>query len=453
MFRIKNNNITFRDFSITWVGTVNASFGPIVFDIQTSDSIKMVRVGFDMGVYNNGGSRSWFSAIWNMNSGTATNYTISNCCIKNNVWSFLKSNTNTSTQRRWQWVNNYFSSFYAPQLTFNTPSGIMSEVVVIGNTFTDSFAADVAATGANHCGGVAGNANTHSFVFANNTLQGRGSGFHFEEGANNVTITGNTFRMTDEAVELLDNNVGGVRLSPSKFVISNNVMQQEGTVEGTAFGVSIINDLSGEPGGLIVSIKDNVISGYQRGVTLSEDPQQSISVTGNLIDNCTIGIQLLGGVVDVSGNIISNCATALDSNDAFIGINTFYNNTALINVSNLSFGMDGFVFTRNFRGGSQLPNGVTNFTLFPLPAAGRVQGVFSFNVNAGNLPSERYGVITISWDGAVLTQTAGVSGGTGLLGSNTLSVVANNLNVALNNTGGSTDATVTYKFNGSWFLS
>ena len=230
-------------------------------------------------------------------------------------------------------------------------------------------------------------------------------------------------------------------------------MQQEGTVEGTAFGVSIINDLSGEPGGLIVSIKNNVISGYQRGVTLSEDPQQSISVTGNLIDNCTIGIQLLGGVVDVSGNIISNCATALDSNDAFIGINTFYNNTALINVSNLSFGMDGFVFTRNFRGGSQLPNGVTNFTLFPLPAAGRVQGVFSFNVNAGNLPSERYGVITISWDGAVLTQTAGVSGGTGLLGSNTLSVVGNNLNVALNNTGGSTDATVTYKFAGAWFLS
>jgi hypothetical protein len=455
MFNIANDNITFRDFSITYNGVVNSTYGPIVFNINTSDTVFFVRLGLDMGVYNNGGSRSWFSAIWNMNSGTATNYSIDSCCIMNNVWGFLKSNDNTSTQRKWTFANNLFQNFYSPQVTFNTPSGVMSDVKVIGNTFDTSFAALTSSSGFNHSGGVAGGDEAYNFIFDSNQFIGQGTGLHFEEGAELIVISNNNFRMSDEAVELLDSDVGGVRHIPQKFVISGNTMEQSGTIEGSARAIQLIFDVSGFGAGRIVVITNNVINGYEIGISTSETLGMELVISDNIISACDLGMRLIGPIGDtVNNNLIKDCPIGMNfQRGGMTGKNTFYNNTTNVTKSGQSCGLAGWSVNQEYITGSELPIGSTSIVLMPLPVAARMSGRLSYNLAALTANSSRVGTSAIDWDGTTLTVTPETSGGSGTVTFTSISRSGDNLIITFNNgSGGATTGSLSVTFIGGHFL-
>jgi hypothetical protein len=457
IFSIANDHITIRDFSLTWNGTINSSFGPIFSTFSTCDNITMDGLGIDMGVFNNGGSRSWFSAVWNMGEGvvTSTNVSIKNCDVKNNVWGFLKSNTNISTQRKWTFSNNLFQNFFSPQLTFNTPSGVMSDVKVIGNTFDTSFAALTSSSGFNHSGGVAGGDESYNFIFDSNQFVGQGTGLHFEEGAELIVISNNNFRMSDEAVEMLDNDIGGVRHIPQKFVICGNTMEQSGTPEASARGIQMIFDVSGFGAGRTVVITDNVISGYERGISLSETLGMEFVISNNIITSCDFGIYVVGPVGDtVSNNLIKDCGVGMEfSRGGMSGKNTFYSNTTNLTKSGQACGLAGWSVSQEYITGSELPTGSTAIVLMPLPVAARMSGRISYTLAALTAGSSRVGTSAIDWDGTTLTVTPETVGGAGTVSFTSISRSGDNLIITFNNGSGAvTTGSLSVTFIGGYFL-
>jgi nitrous oxidase accessory protein NosD len=152
-----------------------------------------------------------------------------------------------------------------------------------------------------------------NFVFANNQFHGQGTGLHFEEAVENVIISGNTFYMGEIAVEMLDNNAGGRRYIPSKFVISNNIMEAVNPIPGrVTAGVMVIWDTSNFAGGVDVVITNNLITKMDRGISIGSEEVNRVKIHGNYITESKVGL-LCGGAIpaDVKANHFRSCSSVL----------------------------------------------------------------------------------------------------------------------------------------------
>jgi hypothetical protein len=391
--------VIFRNFKILWNPVINPSFGPIVYQIGNSDNIKFNNIEHDMGVFETGGARSHFSAIWSIGSGTATNYLVQDCRIFRNVWGFLKPNSATGTERKWTFINNYFRDFFAPQLTFNTPSGTMSDIKVIGTTFENSLAETIGIPGFDHCGGVAGGNESYNFIFSNNQFIGTGTGLHFEEGAKLIVISNNNFRMSNEGVEFLDNNVGGNVHIPQRFVVSGNTFEQVGVPTGLPRGVYFIFDASGHAAGYNFIVTDNYIRGYERGIEVSENRSNQLVIANNIVDSCNNGIRCHGYLSDTcANNMIRDCTTGIvNTRGGMLGKNSFIGNTTNIVADGVvSVGMAGWSVSRDWLPSAQMPTGIINTTLQPMPTGARMSGKISYHFASTTAPAERFGVSNVN---------------------------------------------------------
>lgn len=318
LFNLVHNDIEFKDFKVQWQvdAYTNNAHGPMVFNVGTSQNVHFHNLTFDMGVHAHQGARSHFSAIWVLHSfgaSVATDFVIRGCRFVNNGWGFLKSNESTSVQHNWLFDGNSFEDVYSPQLTFNTPSGEITNFRVVNNNFKNMLAATIGASGYTHFGGVAGSATSRNFVFSNNTFSGSGEGLHFEEGVQNVVISGNVFDGVLVAVEMLDNAVGGTRLTPSKFTITGNTMS--GTRQPGSRGVWVIWDSSGQAGGADIVVANNVIFGQERGISIDRKLPNRVMLCNNYIGECETGVLFPGNIpVSATGNVFYDCAQSIVHN-------------------------------------------------------------------------------------------------------------------------------------------
>jgi len=177
----------------------------------------------DAGVLNNSGTLNVSGQLFSIpSSGTQNNVLVENNTFTKFKFGILKTNTSTASNANWKYINNTFDTFYAPALTFNTPSGPWKDSHVIGNRFINQNGIDVSSF--EHVGGVAGSEQSSGFVFADNIINASTDGFHFEEGVHSVTISGNSLNVERNALEFVDNYIGGKRLSPSGFTITGNTL-------------------------------------------------------------------------------------------------------------------------------------------------------------------------------------------------------------------------------------
>lgn len=212
----------------------------LMFVWATTCSDVVIRNNYlDMGVTESGGSLNIAGQLFSIpESGTQNNVLIENNYFTNFKFGILKTNTSTASNSNWIFRGNTFETFHSPAVTMNTPNGSCFNFQVTGNIFNNQNGPDSGNFG--HCGGVAGSSTTNNVVFADNTISNAADGFHFEEGVQSVSITGNNIRVTANALELVDNYIGGTRLAPSGFTITGNTLVNTGgspTGDGIQFQV------------------------------------------------------------------------------------------------------------------------------------------------------------------------------------------------------------------------
>jgi hypothetical protein len=451
VFNLSAGSLLLKDIAINWTTPVGSS-GISLFLFGSGGSIVMDNIIVDAGVTDIGGGL--LSAANHLFSigGNASNVVIKNSKFTKFKFGILKTNASTAINKFWEFSWNKFETFYSPALTFNTPSGDWDHVKVTNNTFKDNLGGHFSAFP--HMGGVAGGLGSGDFIFSGNTLTGEGQGWHFEEGATQIKIIGETIAVNDIGIQLIDNNVGGTRLTPSKFIISDNTITQTGTAFynlGNNRGLDITWDGTGQSGIRDSIISNNIITGYDYGIKLSEDTETLI-VQGNLILDCTTSISSYRLTNAIRNNTFMNANVGVESlsRGGMLGDNTFINCvTPLLDSSSLSSGCSAFSIDKR---GHSLPTGVSNIGIIGLPS--RIYGLLTFSLYSAEAASSRQATFEILWDGTTLTATSKCAMGAGNILTPSIINSGGVLALQLNNASGAVRSTsVEVKFSGGWLLS
>jgi hypothetical protein len=433
IFNLDQGNVTIRDLKLTWTTPASVAGGIGLFAFAGGNNYTIDNVDAYLDTQQFGGIRNAPNHLFMIN-GNVNDVYICNSKFERAAFGILKTNASTAINKNWEFNSNIFENFFAPQLTFNTPSGDWDNVRVINNEIRNSLAHTLSGTSFIHFGGLAGGFSSGRFVWANNTFTGTGQGIHFEEGAEEVVIDGNTFATTDIAIQILDNNVGGAPLTPQKFIISNNTIVQKGTkVKNiTNRGIDAVWDGTGFPGVHDIVISSNIISGWEVGIHTAEEPERYI-ITNNLIANSDIGILVNYANANISGNTIRECPIGIRSNFAggLLGKNYFvkciheYDYVTPPGVSSI-----GFEILKTYT----LATGSNSYKIIDLPII--FNGKLTFQINAPF--ANRFAVYDINYDGTTFTGgTPVVTGGSGLVVNPTLNVTATELQFTINNASGS----------------
>ncbi len=443
-------NISIKDLSINWTTPVGSS-GIVVFNMQY-DGVFMDDISVDAGVIATSGVLNASNHIWNI-TGDSSNIRIINSYFTAYKFGVLKTNTSTATNRNWEFSGNIFELMFAPTLTFNTPSGDWDDVRVTNNYFKDNFGESLTPASFPHFGGVAGSVGSGRYIFSDNIFTGTGDGLHFEEGAEQIVISGNSFYLNMIPIQILDNNVGGTPLIPKLFTITSNIIVNSSGTKTDTYGIEFILDGTTLDAARDVIISNNIISGFERGIT-TDKGIENLSIKNNLIRNCTIGLRMSTSNGDVKNNFIKECDTAISNvlGGGLVGNNTIMDCTDILTSDNFTTGATGFDI--------QAPTAVVGSgsgQLVPLIAATskevfNFEAIFEFTSSA--ISVFRYGKFSLSWDGATLTGggSAIFEGGQGTITTVIFVVSGGNLSLSMNNTSGSAqtlDCKVT--LNGGYF--
>lgn len=448
LFNLNQSNVTIRDLKLTWTtpGVTAAGIGLFAFNSGNNYSIENVEAYLD--VQESGGVRNAPNHLFIIN-GSVNNVYVSNSRFTRAAFGILKTNTSTAINKNWEFNSNIFEDFFAPQLTFNTPSGDWDNVRVINNEIRNSLAYTLSGTPFIHFGGLAGGPSSGRFVWANNTFTGTGQGIHFEEGAEEVIIDGNNFATTDIAIQILDNNVGGTYLTPQKFIISNNTIVQKGTKVKpiTNRGIDLLFTATPTSPVHDIIISDNIVDGWETGIYTAEEPERYI-ISNNLISNSDKAIQSYYANANISGNTIRECQIGIQTGGAggLLGKNYFvkcqqeYDYDPISGVSSI-----GFEIFNEYT----LATGSNSYKIIDLPI--RFNGKLIFQINASG--ARRFAVYNINYDGTTFTGgTSVVSGGSGTLTTPTINVTATELQFTINNVSGSPfTSTVKLSFDGGLY--
>lgn len=392
------------------------------------------------------------------------------CDIENWGYGWLKTNGSTSTQRHIRVINNRCRSFWRPAWSFNTPQGVIQDIVVAFNEFQDNFGA-VDSSGADYW---VGTAHGKDMKCVYNTARGVFQQFfHGEESCDRAIISFNTIvadSVNADGIKILPNNV-----STSTFSAGTDTITVEGTyvhahgvvIEGNSFkgpgkGVSttgraihMVNstpaDDTGEPGEIpgvpadvgiaqaaVVEsiIKGNVVSGFKYGI-YAPNVNDGIKITDNYVHSCTTGIFRSVGSLDTLNNTIDSCTTGYETSTgggcfgytSFRGTITTWGTASGGKVSVKGWDYDIIDV--------DLPATTTTQIAF-CPSGTSLQGKFLFDYNQ-NTTVHRQNYREVRWDDSFVTQDVEwLESGSGGVTINTPGVTqgSSSLRLAMHNTTG-----------------
>jgi len=432
-----------KGLTINWTPPVGSS-GMSLFSFGNGSNILVDSISANLGVTQTGYVQGSVAGVQNAPNhlfainGNASNVVIRNSHFKNFKFGILKTSVATFINTEWSFLNNIFENYYAPAVTFNTPSGKWDNCKVIGNTFKNSLAYTISSY--EHAGGIAGGLDSGRFIFSENIFVGSGEGLHFEEGATEVIVSNNVFSMSDCPIYFIDNNVGGVWRTPTKFIIDGNTLTRSGSstsIGGDLCGIYIVPTIAAGTSGTVSSAKhmiisNNIISGFDAGI-ITDDGAPYVIISDNYIIDCTVGIQGIIANANIQGNTFTNCATGVSatSRGGLIGANTFIACTKpLDDTTNTYFAaMSGWEIVYP---ALTLP-GSTVSTVVVLPIGYRIEGEATLVLQCSLAYARRLGVVTLSYDGTTLTATPKVTAGAGNVLTPSFVKVGNDLCLSIHN--------------------
>jgi len=329
-FNVNTFGVCFSDLTVSILEGSILPVSPILFQIGAANGFTVKNIVANMGAHTDNGVLNWGAILFSM-ADSCSYVTIRDSVFSQFKWGLLKTNSSLSEHYFWKIIDNVFYDFYSPVVTFNTPSGRVADITVSGNSFRDNKAHEVTSQVAfPHMGGVAGGNNSSRVVFCNNNFSGTGQGLHFEEDVKGVVIDGNTFNLGETAIQILDNNVGGEYKSPSEFIISNNIIKQEGSTfisDQTLTGIECVFNSTPLDSVKNTVISGNIIDGFDVGIKVDRG-DVDYNITGNTIKFCNYGMRLASTTAGIENNIIKNCpigiARILGNQGTSIGQNTFF---------------------------------------------------------------------------------------------------------------------------------
>ena len=413
-FYLTNQGIEFIGLKFT--SKVTTGNNLTLFGLNTSD-VSIDRCTIDGNVTNSGATLS--HTVYGINHGgnsssISNNFLIQNSKLTGLTFPFLKANDQTSISNNWKIIANTFTGNYFDDLGLNSPNGIMNDVLISGNTFENNKTSSLGSSGAL---GVALATITNVSISDNYFSGPYIDAIHIEENSDYISIEGNRFSINKgtytqcRCIAFNANYIVGSEQRPNHIsIIGNNMFQNGPTKDLNCDGIGLIwNSLKQNPASEII-ISNNTIKNFYRGIYTVATVDDSIVVTGNIIDSCEYGFALYNGAITISNNVTKlcdygvSCDASTDTSEmAVIREHLFIDcveNVIVVNADNIVLINPKFIFSEF----NHTPN-TTLKKLLPARSQDRIYGQLTMNIlsGLGFTTASAFEIEVITWDGTSLT--------------------------------------------------
>lgn len=360
LFDINNNGCRFEHMKFE-INTSVTGGTIVMFKIAASTAFLNVEV--DGNVTGDSGS-SHLCQVVSCDASTNFDYVmIKDCYFHDITRCWLRANTATSTINGFYVLGSRFENSESAMFSLNAPNGEIAHASFANNWFKNPFIGSV------QTDSICIGAHATNISITGNSFDGTGQKcINVEETARNLVISGNTVEMDCEAgIAILDNNVSGVSDTPDNVSITGNVIRRLDDDGATGTGIELVND-GGDPPISTYTITGNVITGWGEGIKSGADAHDMGLVANNTIEGCGVGLRPKNGAPNWRGNMIGNCTTGIQTigNGGMIGHNTFYGNTTNVDAVTGEVTLQGATFL--FDDATLTASGDTDFALLPAGA-------------------------------------------------------------------------------------
>ena len=265
---------------------------------------------FDGGVTNSGSTVTYTAYGINFGStGTHEDISFVDCKMLRFHWFVQKANSATSTQRRLKFIRCDFRYFYRTPMAFNSPMGIMDDILVQGCSFRDHLGQSASLV---NCFYLGTSGTTNLRVIGNNFSGSVDQAMHLEEGPHGFTVTGNLIDVDGSGICLLDNSNSGGNDSPEDGVVANNVVRKtDRDQESGTTGIWLINDATGYTPAKRTKVCGNQVYGFEYGIVVDSGIEDSVSVNDNDAHDCAYGYSATEASMAFSGNRSYYCTVGV----------------------------------------------------------------------------------------------------------------------------------------------
>lgn len=446
-FKVDGGNFIFKDIGVTVDGPVNASVQ--VFSPQSSN-IRIQDSDFDGG--NTSGNANIVN-FFNFGNANSSNIFVKNCDIHNMQRVIQRDISATGEISNVEFSNNEIHDLGQGGVQFNCPGAECRNIRILGNHFREFHAG----TEQIFCGG----SNIDGITIQGNAFNGNANEcIHIEEGGQDITIGGNTFKAASKGISLFSNNVGTTvvtEMAPKRITITDNsffdgsltranvAINAPITVVGASNDIDSYEDLI---------IADNTFIGYDIGIYTGKTPAK---ITGNTIKNCNIGHQANIPWPEVFGNTFENCGigvfgiSADGGHGGMIGNNFFRDPLTIASTQDGSkISMTGFKVS--LESDINLPASTVTTINVGISVGAEMFGDSKVMIFMDSPSLFQHRISETSYDGATFIDTENMRSGSGGVSFNGLVNNGGNLAIELNNTIGTDQTlnTLTMQFDGMW---
>jgi hypothetical protein len=341
-------------------------------------------------------------------TGTQTDLVVRNCTIHRLRFPLLKAGANTSTQRRIRVLNNTFHSNYNEDLSFNSPNGVMDDIIVTGNTFRDGLGSSASLSQIYLAFATA----TH-YAAADNKFFGTvADAIHIEEACKYSIVSNNDINVDcSNGIFVSDNNIAGVAIAPQFLTVTGNTIKKAGTQKSAnSAGINLVYDGSAEVPLKNSVIAENIIDGFESGIYTGQTIDDAVIIANNEIFNCTHGIRSPEGPITASGNLTNGCDTGVSSIDGGTLIGHIFSNcTVNVDATNEAITLIDPVFL--FPEFSVGAGSTTNKNTLPLGTTDRCAGFMQIIVTSSANADYTVRQFKVDWNGSVFRPIVWDKGG------------------------------------------
>lgn len=388
---LNNNvsNVTLRNIAVTLQGTPGQTI--IIFQINTNcNNFTLDNVELD-GRALPGGSHAAHGLSF-PNSGTQRNIVVNQCEIHNLGFPFLKSVAQSSIQQGIYVYNSKFYNNLSEDVSFNSPLGTQSEIVVDGCTITDNVGYLLGNT--TFAVAIAFGSNIR---ISNNYIAGRfNDAIHIEGIVHQLSIENNIVNTFGSGIRIYPGGTG-----TEKCVVIGNILTFTGATMIASDGISLIYDGYPDSPAKRTIVTDNIITGsYGVGIVSKPGVAEFAVISNNLVRGAGIGYHFINGGFDCTDNISSHCGLGVMSEYASVDKHFFHNCTTTATTNNKHFVALNpvMIFTAD-----SIPAGATNFNLLRINANDRLAAKGNIYIRGASCISSRQ--FDVTWSGSGLTVT------------------------------------------------
>lgn len=451
----RGTNVTFRGLTFTLDSTTTGN--AVLFYFAAND------VTFDRCTIN--GNATWngssypcaYHVIQCASTGSYSGITVTGCAIDKVHYLVLNSNTSTISVSRIRVEDNKFTNAAQEPCGFNAPAGSMNDLLIRGNNFFGHQGGTTLRDG--HFIGLA---NVGRAIISDNLMVGDcREGIHIENGAKNVTISGNIISLdltswVDGAGIAVLPGLDGAGTMPEMIAISQNIAENTGGSNG--WGITVYDFTSGLEGlsANYVNIQGNVVRGFNRGYDLTASGARGLLASENTAVACAQGYLLRHDATrQVKRNVSVNCTYGVVT-QAFGSAedHTFVNCAHLCGFNGMGAvggpSLSNFTVVQDDRNFTTAE--VHAYTIMDgVDALARMRGALSISVSSlQDGAFYLHSLDDLVWDGTALTDVPVMQRAAGVSGA--ISVSAGELTATLTAVAAGTSVRTSARFEGTAFI-